>query len=232
MKRVHGVIRIARVLTLIGVFSLLANSQATAQLLNLKPPTYPNFSAAYLTVQYTTNNGIFEATGNAYDYADTYVDPNTNETDWVGADFNLTAYITSTGNLTNGTLTIAGDLGDGNGYTDLLTGSLTTGAEGTAFGATNDVHTAAEFQFLFTITGGTLASDYGGVNAPVGYFDFFPDGSSKPFSGSWTSDFNNDGAGYGDVQAVPEPSSFLLLLFAGALCAAASILRRPRRRAS
>jgi hypothetical protein len=224
--------RIARVLTLIGVVSLLANSQSKAQLLTLQPNQLPDFSVGNMTVQYAASSGIFTVTASADDLPGTYFDTLNNETDYIGADFNLTAYVTSAGNLTNGTLTIAGDLYDDNGYTDLLTGTLATGAEGTAFGATNDVYTATAFNFVFTITGGTLASDYGGVNAPDGYFVLYPDGGST-FSGSWTSDFaDHPGNGYGDVKAIPEPSSFVLLMFAGTLGAAANILRRPRRRDS
>jgi hypothetical protein len=246
MKRVHGVIRIARVLTLIGVFTLLANSQSKAQLLNVQPVQVnggnaPDFYMQYLTVSYTAASGLFQATGDYYasdsseNYANDYTDPSGNIDAVSGssfpADFNLTAYITSAGVLTNGTLTIAGDITAADGpYTTLLTGTLTTGLEGTAFGATNDIETASTFNFLFTVTGGTLANDYHGVGAPDGFIAVYPDGGST-FSGSWASDFaDTPGNGYGAVDVVPEPSSFLLLMFAGALCAAATILRRPRRR--
>jgi hypothetical protein len=231
--------KIARVLTLIGLFSLLANSQSKAQLLTLQPAQVngqpaPDFTANNLTVSYAASTTIFQATGYYYDdsnYDNLYTDASGNENpnDPFAADFNLTAYITSAGILTSGTLTIAGDLVGDSVYTTLLTGTLQTGAEGTAFGATSG--TDAPFQFLFTVTGGSLANDYGGVGASHGYVNYLEPDGGYTFSGSWTANFANSGNGYADVQmAVPEPSSFVLLMFAGALCAAANMLRRPSRR--
>ncbi|MGA2603447.1 MAG: hypothetical protein ABSG14_04390 [Verrucomicrobiia bacterium] len=241
MKRVHGVIKIARVLALIGVFTLLANSQSKAQLLTLQPVQVdgnaaPDFTSQPLTVTYTPSTTIFQVSGYYSDFGDSYVDPNGNlnpdinpEWNTFPANFNLTAYITNAGVLTNGTLTIDGDLtGNGDVDTTLLTGTLTTGAEGTAFGASSGVD--APFQFLFTITGGSLSNDYGGVGAPDGYVNYlFPDGGND-FSGSFANSFANSGNGYADVDMIPEPSSFLLLVLASALCAVASKFHRSRRR--
>jgi hypothetical protein len=254
MKRVHGVTKIVRVLTLIGLFSLLVNSPSKAALLSVQVPqqwgtnidssvtlnSAPDFDVGSPTVSYTASSGLFQVL-QSYDNdgnsVNNYWDANGNENpnDSISADFTLTAYITSAGVLTNGTLSIAGDMtGDNFGpqpETTLLTGNLTTGAEGVAFGATSG--TEAPFQFLFTVTGGSLSNDYGGIGSPNGYIYVFPD-DGFTFNDTWTANFStHSDQGYADVQmVVPEPSSFFLLMFGGALFGVAKQFQRSSRRRS
>ena len=112
--------------------------------------------------------------------------------------------------LSAGTLTIDGDIGAG--VTTLLTGNLN------AVGS--DDNGGDIFEFRFTVTGGdpVVVNDFGGVGASNGgviLTAFFGDGD-VPFTGSWTSDFNNSGTGSGvadsTLVAVPEPSTCGLLL--------------------
>jgi hypothetical protein len=144
--------------------------------------------------------------------------------------YTLSATINNTGNLTGGTLTIDGAVGDGDTDVTLLTGNLTTGAAGTAFGYGDNGNDL--FQFLFTVSGGTLETAFGGSGATGGInLEAWFSGTrgDLPFAGSWTSSFNNN-AGISDngdgvinsfaVQgslSVPEPSS-ILLVSTGILC--------------
>ena len=75
---------------------------------------------------------------------------------------------------------------------------------------TND----SAFDFEFSVTGGALTNDYGGIGATAGTT---VDTGDDSFSGSFTSDFNNlhdgTGAGVGDtVMEVPEPEPQLLVI--------------------
>jgi len=238
--RVNGAGYIARVLVAIGVFTftLLAYSQSNAQLLTLQPVKVggvpaPDYTVNDLNVSYTASSGILQAIGSYEDdsnfnslYTDATGTPNPENP--FAADFNITAYITSAGVLTNGTLAIAGDYNFDGNYATLLTGTLKTGAEGVAFGATSG--TDAPFQFLFTVTGGSLSNDYGGIGSQNGFVNTLDPDGGYTFSGSWSESFVNSGNGYADIQmAIPEPSSFLLLMFAGALFAAAKQFRRSGR---
>jgi len=183
----------------------------------------PDFGADFLNVTYVASNDTFQAAGFTPVYSNGSV-----PLVGLGA-YTLTATITGAGLLTAGTLMIAGDVGQGT--ETLLTGTLNTGASGTAFGFM-DPPGGSVFEFLFTVTGGdpTVMQDFGGTNAAdCGIIlDAWFVSSGTPFNGSWTNDFNNDGfSGVSDnFAAVPEPSPILLLLLGGACCAAS--LRRRR----
>jgi hypothetical protein len=132
----------------------------------------------------------------------------------------LQAFINQSGFLCFGSLTINGDLGTG--PETLLTGTLKTGAGGTAFGFEGPPG-GNIFEFLFTVTGGDpkVVSDFGGlgsgnhgviVNAAFEHGGF-------PFNGTWNSFFANDGvSGVADTFVqVPEPRvTILFLVGAGA----------------
>lgn len=215
-----------RVLVLVGAFLLVANSQSHAGLLSLSPSDgAADFGAGFLDVTYDASDDTFEATGYTTDYTNGSVP-------FVGlGSYSLTAIITDEGLLTGGTLTIEGDVGQGT--ETLLTGTLNTGVSGTAFGCM-DPPGGSVFQFLFTVTGGrpSIVQDFGGTNAAnCGIvLDAEFENGGTPFNGSWTNSFHNDGSsGLSDTfAAVPEPSSMLLSLVAGALCAVT--LRVGRRR--
>jgi PEP-CTERM motif len=208
MKRLPNVVR---VLAVAGVLSLIA-LPSHAALLNLTLQGNPDMFVNYLDITYTESSDNFHVDG----FSDTYTDPsNTQISTGFGA-YTLDATITGAGVLTSGSFTIDGDVGGG--PTTLLTGSLNTGAEGVAFGASS----AGDglFEFLYTVSGGSLAGDFGGIGASGGII-MSPVGGG--FTDAWNVDFNNGGvgSGYADhAPLVPEPSSFLLLLFGAALCVA------------
>ena len=212
------------VLTLVGASLLLASSQSRATPLALAPSANaPDFGSGFLNVTYVSTNDTFQATGYTTDYSN-----GTLPLTGLGS-YTLTATITDAGVLTAGTLTIQGDVGFGT--QTLLTGSLNTGASGTAFGFV-DPPGGSVFEFLFTPTGGnpTVVQDFGGTNAAncgIILDAWFVNGGA-PFNGVWTNDFNNDGySGLADTfAAIPEPSSMLLVLLGGVCCVAS--LRRRR----
>jgi hypothetical protein len=208
--------KILRILVLFGLVSLLANSQAKADThLSIVPPQtgpYPDLADGFVNVTYSSGSGDFVAQG----WTQTYWNPTGTEFDTVtmpdDPNYTLDATITGAGVLLpGGTLTITGDIGSGN--KTLLTGSLTPGAAGTAFGygdGGNEV-----FQFLFTVTGGVEASAFGGS----GWVDLYGGTWDIPFT-SWTSDFSSasyDGNMDAQIISVPEPSS-ILVVASGVLC--------------
>ena len=221
MKRVYGMMRIARVLALIGVFSLWAISQSKAVTLNLaETPGGANFDASSLGVSYSSDTfqAINENGANglvlSFDY-------NSQDTVWLQGDFTLTANITSAGVLNSGSFTINGDFGLGNGYeTPLLTGDLKTGADGLAFGSKLVDANNAIFEFPFEVTGGnsTIVADFGGIGSLQGaviiHATFDPGVGDTAFAGTWGSGFNGLASqdAVADTAVVPEPSSIMLVL--------------------
>ena len=112
--------------------------------------------------------------------------------------FRLAATIDNAGNLSGGSVTLDGTIASlGFASGTLLTGDLT------AFGFVDGG--GDPFQFLFDVTGGDAAALFGGEAGIVV--------SVTGFGGSFAVDFSsNGGNGFGDVAAVPEPASALLLL--------------------
>jgi len=210
-----------RLLVLFGVFSLVASSQSKAATdINL-PEGLPDLAGSPMDVTYNAGTGAFVASGWLSDY--NIPGPIDVGASVIGS-YTLSATINNTGNLTGGTLTIDGAVGDGDTDVTLLTGILTTGAAGTAFGFGYPGYIVGEnddlFQFLFTVNGGSLASAFGGNGAAGGVVldAWFGDTSGdKAFTGSWASFNNNAGIsekGVGDINSfavqnslpVPEPS--------------------------
>ena len=217
MKRVYGVMRIARVLALIGVVSLWANFQSKGLGLNLvETPGGANFDSPSLGVSYSS--GTFQAISE--NGADTLIlsyDYNYQDTVWLQGDFTLTATITPQGTLTSGSFTINGEMP---GYGLLLSGQLKTGADGVAFGSELADPNNAIFEFPFAVTGGdpTIVSDFGGIGSLQGavilHATFVTGVGDIPFTGSWTSGFNGLASqdAVSDTAVVPEPSSIMLVL--------------------
>jgi hypothetical protein len=222
-----------QVVALVGAFSLLISTQSPATQLDLVPVNGgADFSAWTMGVTYSdqTFQAIAGPTGESIlEYNHNFLDP----VDFYG-DFALTATITPAGVLTAGSLTVNGDIGSG--QQTLLTADLNTGADGIAFGSHLDPsspNSATIFEFRFTVTGGdpTIVSDFGGNGGLIlsAYFDSGV--GDTPFTGSWTSDFSNNSSkdAYADtMMVVPEPSSLLLLLVGGVMCAATLRVRRKR----
>ena len=213
-KRIVGIVGGLRLLLLSGAL-VLAGSGAKASLLNLDPST-PDFMTSFLSVSYNAGNSNFLASGLTTDYQG-------GSAALVNAgNYSLSATINHSGVLTGGSLLIKGDIGSGD--ETLLTGTLKTGPGGTAFGFQDpsDAPPRNLFEFLFTVTGGdpVIVNDFGGpgiANRGVIVTAEFQNGGT-PFTGVWTSSFNNNGSGFSDNFApVPEPASASLLLLGGAL---------------
>jgi hypothetical protein len=177
-----------------------------ASQLNQNPDLLAGNLATSLTVAFS--NGVLTVTGDTSDYTPPdgsgpfpVTDGGTPPFAGPGT-FSLSALIGTNGVLQSGSLTISGAI-DGLSISSsvLLSGTIT------AFGFQgNSSPIPDEFDFLFTVTGGALAADYG----PVGGTLLHPGNTS--FNGSFLVNFSNDGNGLADTRAIPEPSSVLLVV--------------------
>ncbi|MGB7770078.1 MAG: PEP-CTERM sorting domain-containing protein [Verrucomicrobiia bacterium] len=227
-----------KIVAIIGVLSLWANLQSMAVTDLILYEGLPDLAGGTpgMDVTYDAGSDTFLASGYTFDY--NISDGHGGATD-IGVSvpdtYILSATINHSGVLTGGTLAINGAVGDGDTSVTLLTGNLVTGAAGTAFGYGDNDND--QFQFLFTVNGGTLESAFGGNGAAGGIIlDSFFHGNpgTTPFTGSWTSDFNNigdagPGGGNGLINSfsmVPEPSSILLVLVGSILFAGGYRSRR------
>jgi hypothetical protein len=223
-----------RFLALCGAAFLLTLLQSSAQELlidqyagNLGPPADVN--AEELLVQYNTGTSLFTAVGGA---EVGYTDPNGNPYTIDGGTFSITANINSSGNLSSGTLSISGTLAADPGA--VLTANLMAGPQGSPAGSApvgsawdylnyyDGGYDSTAIAFSFTVTGGTLAGDFGGAGAP-GIIELTTTQSPFSLTGSY-----NDTDGTADVFpiTIPEPSSTLLFLIGGGVW---SVVRRCRR---
>jgi hypothetical protein len=195
----------------------------------------PNMFSSFLTVDYslqTPTTGLLTASGVTSDYWDPFGptgpvppygnpgndNPVFNSWDPVSqigtpGSFNLSVYVTTSGALLSGTVSITAAAGvwDAATWTNqiLPAGTLLEGNL-TAFGflgAIPDTNWGA-FDFTFNVTGGELADVYG-PNAGT-----LLDTQDFVFDGSFTSNFITHGDGVADtVMPVPEPGSQLLMVF-------------------
>jgi len=194
-------------------------SSAQGTLLGLYADTgVPDLAGLSLNVTYSPGTGIFNVTG----VAGGYVNSSGDSLGITGsADFSIIANINNSGYLSSGsTLNITGNL-NGGGEETLLSGNLLTGPQGSPAGLApvgspydywdyyDGGFDGTQFAFTFTVTGGALAGDFGGVNAQ-GVIELFPT-APTPF-GDFTTSYDNGGGGAADVFPVPEPSSPLLFL--------------------
>ena len=221
-----------KILPVIGALLVLASSpsQAIPRSDITLNPGLPDLTGSLMGVSYDAGSSAFLASGWTSDY--NISDGNGGVTP-VGVSvtdsYILLATINNSRVLTGGTLTINGAVnGDGNAIAvPLLTADLVTGSAGTAFGFGDGGNEL--FQFRFTVTGGSLESAFGGSGAAGGIIlnAWFSGnaGDDNPFTGSWTSSFDNlsDGdpyTGNGDINCftVPEPTTTAcFLLGLGAL---------------
>jgi hypothetical protein len=224
-----------KILFLCSAAFLLMTLQSPAQGLLLSPydPTGPqppptDLAATQVPVSYS--GGTFTASGSAPPVLLSYTDPAGNPWGQSGTgSFMLTANIDSFGNLSSGSLTISALFVAGD---PTLTADLVTGPQGSPAGSA-PIGSAWDYvngdgislvAFSFTVTGGTLADDFGG-NGASGIIELNLNGSD-PFT--LTSSYNNGGDyGTADVIPIPEPSSILLFLMMGG--AVWSVARRSRR---
>lgn len=176
--------------------ALTVSSEAALLGLTLQP--FPDINSAFLNVNYNAGTDAFSASGFALAMNDDGIPPAVAIT---GGTFAINATIDGAGSASSGSLTINGTAGIF-GPT-LLTGSLT------AFGWSP----VGLFEFIFTVTGGSLAipTYYGNPGASIGVI---LDAGGNNFTGDWSLSFNNFGQGVSDTAPIPAPATLPLLLAA------------------
>lgn len=210
MNRFHKTRRVPTRLLSILLLALLASIPAQAALLGLDGllEPYPDLKSDFLNVTYTNSTSMFEAVGTTSAY-----DPDS-VTDYIVTDggFNpgsctLTAQIDGSGNLLSGTISISGAVVDQD-FNELIPFGVLLQGTLTQFGFLDGGAQPDKFDFLFDVTGGSLAGDYGSV---AGTILGMQSTSFVNFSGN----FSNSGIGVADTRmmVVPEPSTWLLVSF-------------------
>lgn len=182
----------------------------------------PDITSGFIDISYNTASGLLQADGFALEMFD-----DTNGINAINNGlFNLDATIDGSGTLINGTLTITGEVVGFGSANPLLTADLTD------FGF-QDAPGGELFEFMFTVTGGDLATPafFGNLGDGTGGL-ILSIGDPNAFDGTFDTDFNNNfgipgfGSGVSDVGLVPEPGTLALMLVSGLF------VRRRRRRTS
>ncbi|MCH7813751.1 MAG: PEP-CTERM sorting domain-containing protein, partial [Planctomycetes bacterium] len=180
----------------VPVLVLMAGAVVQAAPLNLSLLT-PDIASAWLTVDYNAGSDLLTATGFAMTFdSDGVAPPDENITSGF---FDISLPVDLNGAITVGvgTLTISGLVASGG--PSLLTGDIV------AFGYLDGG--GEIFEFLFDVTGGDLAGNFG---SQVGVI---VDAWDSGFSGSFDSGFSNSGFGVSDTGAVPEPGTLGMFSF-------------------
>ena len=179
----------------LGLLLGLTVGAARAIPLDLNLSDSPQIATFSINVNYRAKQDRFTADGTPLEFDD----------DGIGAPeiisngiYNITATIDQLGNASGGSLTIDGTIASlGFNSGTLLTGNLT------AFGFPDAGGDPLEF--LFDVTGGDAFSLFG----PVVGIKL----SDSGFTGSFASNFKNNGNGRNEASPpVPEPGTFLLML--------------------
>jgi hypothetical protein len=189
------------------VLTVVSTQTSHASLLNLNL-LVPDIESGFIDVMYDASGDMFSATGFALaiDY-DGIAPPDYNINN---GSFDLSASIDDFGSASSGSVAIGGDIPGLGVMGSLLTGSLTDFGFQTGGG---DL-----FEFLFTVTGGQLAADFGGIGATIGVI---LDANGSGFTGDWGLDFNNNGGmpgfglGVADTAFIPAPPALAVLLGVG-----------------
>lgn len=194
---------------------ILCCSTVNAAPLGLVLNDYPDITSIFLDMSYNAGSNAFSVTGFSATIDEDGVGP-VLDFDAFGT-FDISATIDNSGAPLGGTLTITGDLTSTLGVSGtLLTGSL---VDFGWFGTTRDV-----FEFLFSVTGGALATPayYGSPGTLTGVIY---DTGEDVFNGDFDSSFSSSGfgSGFSDTAPIPEPFTLSLLL-------PAAFLIRPNRR--
>lgn len=162
---------------------------------------FPDLASAFLQVDYVAGTNVLMANGVAVEYDDGGGPEQINN-----GLFEITAEINDFGDAVGGTLSIEGDLVSlGYPAVSLLAGNLLD------FGFNDNGGQILEF--LFEVTDGDLAPDYGGIGALIGVILDV----EATYSGDFTMSFSNGGQGFSNTRPVPTPSSLALLLAASAV---------------
>jgi hypothetical protein len=195
MKTLHGIISYQVIKT--GFIAALASLViltchcVQAEPLNLVPQA-PDITSSFIYVDY--DSGRLSASGTA----DALFLSTTNIHDLTSGTFEINMELDTAGVPQSGSLTIRGSIaGLGIDGPVLLTGDI----DQFGFGSALD-----PLEFIFNVTGGNLGnSPYYPVAAGVLLHD-------SGFEGSFENNFSNFWEGSSDTFAVPEPSTWILLL--------------------
>jgi hypothetical protein len=195
----------------VGAFVLLLGvafaAPAKATPIGLVLEDFPDIFSGFITVDYTASGDALTADGLA---ATIDLDGGGQQTITSGT-FDLDATIDDLGSLVSGTIAIGGtvaSLGFNSGT--LLTGTLT------AFGFPDGA--GQTFEFLFDVTGGDAAGDYGSVGGILL--------SNTGFGGSFESDFGHADGVSDTAPAMPEPSGFIVFGIGAMVVGGAVVTRR------
>lgn len=188
-----------------AALSLAVGSVASANLTGGDP----DFSSGFVTGSYDSVTGAFVAGGWVQDLT---LGSASETADAAGA-FSVQANITSGGALIDGTISLSGDFTSTFGFSGvLLTGTLT----GVDFGGSS----GDPIEFLFTVTGGSAATAFGGVGGQGGVI------LALPGFGGFGSSFMSGQLDFGTADTfalamttVPLPSAAASGLFGLALAA-------------
>jgi len=181
-----------------AVASLVAATAAGVQAtpLNLVQD-YPDITVVSNTVGYNAGTQQFTATGRPVTYSTPAV---YNITDTTITSYSLSAIIDNSGSASSGTLSIEGKIG---APINAASGTLLTGTLA-AFGNGNSAN-GDPFEFIFTVTGGDLASAMGpqvGVILSAKSTNYI----------DWSYDFTGGSGATNDTFRVPEPATLAFLL--------------------
>lgn len=180
--------------------ALLIGGAAQAALLNLEL-LLPDVESGFIDVQYDADSDLFTASGFALTL-DFDGEPPPDE-DILDGLFSLSLFVDENGVPAGGTIEITGsvlDLGP-----DLLTGNITE------FGFM-DSPGGEIFEFVFDVTGGDLAPQFGPLGGVI------LDAVDSGFGGTFDTSFANSGfSGVADTAPIPEPATGLSLLMGAAV---------------
>lgn len=202
--------RTSQLLSVICSVTLVGGS-AHAALLNLAPQEgAPDLFASFIQVDYTASDKTFTAKG----FSDTYYPTWGNGspgTPLNAGTWQLTATLGANNSIVGGHFEVydSFNVDFPSGSPDLLlSGNLVAGAAGQSFGFSDPgAANHDEFDFLFQVQSGSLASQYlawGNIGGIILDANF---ASGSGFTGDWSQNFSNDGNGVSDAF-VPEPSAY------------------------
>ena len=194
----------------VAAVALMIGCPAHAALLNLQLQPTPDIYSGFITLDYNAGTDWLSAQGYAFSLND-----GSGSYTIAGGTFDLTATIDDFGGLSSGALSIGGDVN--NFGPTLLTGDMID------FGFM-DPPGGDLFEFLFTVTGGDLATMYGGMGSQFGVV---LGAMGAGFDGTFTNNFANNGQGVADAAPIVPGPSALIALAAG-LGLTASTSRRRR----
>ncbi|GEM_PF-867828 len=147
----------------------------------------PDIASFFITSAYNEATNQFTATGYALSLDS--VGPG-NAVNISSGTYDVTATIDENGNLSSGTVTLAGDVSSHSGT--LVTGTIDSFGYYCGTGL---------FEFVFSVTGGSMADEYGGIGNPVGVIL----SQTNTFNGDWTSNWNGGTTAVCDVAPVNCP---------------------------